>query len=353
MCRSLQLCFVLGVSVLSHVWIGAHADASDDAAIAAIKQDMLDEAARHDPDEVIDDNEVVDYDGPIDEEDENPEWKKTLSEAFVDEEGEPPVHDTEDEDSVWEKEHLSKDQFQQIHKKVDASGDGKITVRELLDFSDVTRSSIVKKDAAEGFPAMDGDTDGRISLAELLENTGYMGPDAGKEDAEEKAMRELDTAKFKAADKNGDGFLDQDESVGFLYPELNDGVLVLVAENSLKTKDKNGDGELEHEEFWAEAHSADEDDIDKEETSQDILDNQKEEFGKLDLNKNGKLDATELKHWESGRFHTEDALTHLFGLADEDEDGFVTAKELDQSRLHLSNHIGIPHLQDWAAHYEL
>lgn len=341
MYRSLQLCFVLGLSMLSHVWIGAHADASEDGVMDIYE--AAQEMAEH-PEEPDDE--------PIDEEDGNEEWKKTLSEAFVDEDiGEPPVHDTEDEDSVWAKEHLSKDQFQQIHKKVDASGDGKITVQELLDFSGLTRNSIVKKDAAEGFPGMDGDDDGKISLAELLENT--VGPDTGKEDADEKAMRELDTAKFKAADKNGDGFLDKDESVGFLYPELNDGVLVLVAENSLKTMDKNSDGELDHDEFWAVSKSADEDDIDNEMPNQDILDNQKEEFGKLDLNKNGKLDASELKHWESGRFHTEDALTHLFGLADEDEDGFVTASELDKSRLHLSNHIGIPHLQEWAAHYEL
>jgi Ca2+-binding EF-hand superfamily protein len=347
MCRSWQLCFVLGVSVLANVWIGALArvggDASDDAVMADIKDSLMEEAAQHDPDDIVDDE---------DENEGNEEWKKTLKEAYVDEEGGDHPSDFEDEDSVWTNEHLTKEQFQKLHKKADASGDGKITISELLDFSDLTRTAIVQKDAGEGFPGMDGDDDGKISLNELLENT--VGPiDAGKEDADEKAMRELDTAKFKAADKNGDGFLDKDESVGFLYPELNDGVLSLVATDSLKTKDKNNDGELEHLEFWAAADGEEEDDIDKETPNQDILDNQKEEFGKLDLNKNGKLDATELKHWESGRFHTVDALTHLFGIADEDEDGFVTASELDKSRLHLSNHIGIPHLQEWAAHYEL
>jgi len=322
-----------------------------------------------DDDEFVDEDEKDDEDGEEEEHEEDEEDEAELEdltnangeeEPFIDDN--PSEFEEREEDSVWEDEHLSAEQFASIHKKVDASGDGKISLPELLTFSQVARRAVINQEVNEGFLQIDSNDDGKISLDELLENTvggphrpednTNMEPQTAEELAEQVRTTVLETAKFKAADHNKDGFLDKDESIPVLYPEFNDGMLELIAASAMKVKDKNGDGELEHGEFWHTTH--DEFDPEFEQSKiQDALDNEKADFEKVDLDKNGKINVEELKRWESGRFHTEDAMKSLFELADDDENGLVTQNELKKSVPHLANHIAIPHLKEWVAHYEL
>jgi Ca2+-binding EF-hand superfamily protein len=262
-----------------------------------------------------------------------------------------------DEESVWTEEQISSDQIRNMHKKIDANNDGKVSMAEILDFSKSSRKAIVGKEALVVFDQMDSNKDGKISLEELIENSfGAPVPDADgvpitpkpsadqdADDARIKKEKELESAKFKAADANSDGFLDKAELPAAFYPEVNDGVLVVVAAASLKGKDKDGDGELTPEEFWEH----------EEGENEDVVAEQAADFAKLDTDHNGKLNLAEFKQWESGAYHTHDAMTQLFEVADEDTDHHVTASEMDNARPVLANTPATSHLVEWAEHYEL
>jgi len=402
MVRLWKVCVVLSVSLLANLWIradgeetgdieaevrdaGKH-DAEDAMQEAGMDPSEIDESELHQgpalgdlPDgelPPVDEEEEADSFSEDDEGDEHAEDEEVEEESddeddeeaggdeelFVDLNPDPDGKDVDTgPDSVWTGEHLSAEQFASIHKKVDESGDGKVSLEELIGFSQVARRAVIKKEVDEGFLLMDSNDDGMISLDELLENTVggpqkpednlNMEPQTADEIAESANTKELETAKFKAADHNKDGFLDKDESIPVLYPEFNDGMLELIASSTMKTKDKNGNGELEHEEFFNSLH--DEFNEFEEEKKQDALNIEKADFEKLDLDKNGKINVEELKRWESGRFHTEDAMKGLFEVADEDDNKLVTASELNKARPLLANHVAIPHLQEWVEHYEL
>merc|ERR1719253_1924445 len=224
-----------------------------------------------------------------------------------------------------------------------------------MDFAKQARHAIVSKETEHLLHDLDNDQDGKVSLDELLE--GNFGPelpddnfpppvdaDQAAEDEKIKAEKELEKEKFKIADKNSDGFLDQDELPAAFYPETHDGVLALTAAAALKEKDKDGDGELSLSEVWEDQ----DEDLDEAEQA-----DKKTDFEKLDLDKNGKLNLDEFKAWESGHFHTSDAMNSLFEVADEDKDDELTADEVDDARQLLANSMASSQMQEWVEHYEL
>merc|ERR1712050_55767 len=102
-------------------------------------------------------------------------------------------------------------------------------------------------------------------------------------------LRHFETNKFKSADSNGDGFLDATELAGLFYPETNAAVLAITVEETMKKKDKDADGKLTAEEFW-EVDSFAEADAKAEELSEE----EKADFAKLDTNNDNFLDLEEL-----------------------------------------------------------
>lgn len=62
-------------------------------------------------------------------------------------------------------------------------------------------------------------------------------------------MLEDDEKKFKLADRNGDGFLDLDEYVGFVHPVNSPHMAPYEIEKTLKDYDKNKDKAITKEEF--------------------------------------------------------------------------------------------------------
>jgi len=71
----------------------------------------------------------------------------------------------------------------------------------------------------------------------------------------------VEGAKFKAADLNGDGKLDEKEYPALLYPETHEGVLSVIVGETMRQKDTNKDGKLSPKEFW-ESDQMDGDDSD-------------------------------------------------------------------------------------------
>jgi len=253
----------------------------------------------------------------------------------------PEMPDEEPENGNNGEEALSSQTTRALHAKMDADKDGKVSMAEVLVFAKIMRLHVAKKDIHTIVDEMDGDKDGKISLPEFLKDLEQQSE--GEEDKAQAATeKELETAKFKAADEDGNGLLDTNELPGLFYPETHDGVLTLMAQATLKSKDLDGNGELTSKEFW----QADSPDGSASEEEQS-------DFAYLDVDKSGTLSAQELKAWESSSYRTEESLKKLLELGDKDNDGMVTADELDSAREVIASSDAHYHMAEWAEHSEL
>mmetsp|Transcript_131760 Transcript_131760/g.262926 ORF Transcript_131760/g.262926 Transcript_131760/m.262926 type:complete len:286 (-) Transcript_131760:293-1150(-) len=240
---------------------------------------------------------------------------------------------------------LRPEQLQKMHSKMDADNNGKVSLNELLEFSHATRKHIAAKDIKTVFDEMDSDKDGKISLVELFNDIDKMAEhdDKGEHDDKDEASRRkaVEEEKFKAADADGDGFLSKVELPALFYPELHEGVLQIAAQSTLAEKDKDKDGLLTEKEFW-------EDHVEGELVGEATTD-----FRKLDKDGSGTLDLEELKAWESGHFHTTEALQKLVEAADKDHDLHLTSDEMAAAHSTIAGSDAHYHFMEWAEHHEL
>jgi len=251
----------------------------------------------------------------------------------------------DDADEGIEQDALLEEQMHALHEKMDGNRDGKVSMAEIIKFSDDMRRRIASKDISQVLEEMDTDKDGKLSSAELIKDMEQWGEGDEEDKKEAQDRKTLELAKFKAADSDGNGLLDPQELPSLFYPETHEGVLELTAQSTLKQKDKNGDGLLDPKEFW------EGDQVEGEELT--VSDEEQADFQKLDKDGSGKLDLEELKLWESGRFHTEEAMRKLFELADKDSDMHVTSAELGAAREQIAGSDAQYHLMEWAEHHEL
>lgn len=250
----------------------------------------------------------------------------------------------DDSDGI-EQDALTSEQMRLMHEKLDGNRDGKASLAEVMKFSAAMRSEIAKKDIQTILDEMDYDKDGKLGLDELLKDMEQWGEGDEEDEKEAAQRRELETEKFVAADVNGDRQLSLEELPALFYPETKDAVLDITVKATLKQKDTSGDGQLTLKEFW-EGDSLDGEEI-------PISEEEEADFKKLDLDGSGRLDLEELKQWESGNFHTEEAMRKLFDIADKDGDMHVSAEELDQARKRIAGSDAQYHLMEWAEHHEL
>lgn len=251
----------------------------------------------------------------------------------------------EEGDDGIDQDALTSEQIRAMHAKIDGDKDGKVSMSEIIQFSQVMRRTIAKKDIHTIIDEMDGDKDGKLSLEELLKDMEQWGEEGEEDKAEAAKRKELETAKFRAADTDGNSLLDADELPSLFYPETHDGVLEMTAAATMKNKDLDGNGQLTPKEFW-EGDAVDGEDL-------AISEEEQADFNKLDIDNSGTLSLQELKAWESGGFHTEEAMKKLFELADTDSDMMVTAEEMDTARELIAGSDAQYHLMEWAEHAEL
>mmetsp|Transcript_124447 Transcript_124447/g.398039 ORF Transcript_124447/g.398039 Transcript_124447/m.398039 type:complete len:169 (+) Transcript_124447:463-969(+) len=147
--------------------------------------------------------------------------------------------------------------------------------------------------------------------------------------------------KFKAADTNGDGTLDEAELMGLLFPELNEEVLKVTVDEVMLRKDADKDGLLTLTEFWDNSEEIERSDAEK------------EEFKSLDADGDGKISPAELQRWESGNFQVEQVMRNLFKVVDKDGDERITAEELASANKELMQSEAHWHLSDWTSANEL
>lgn len=253
-------------------------------------------------------------------------------------------NDGEALDDDLDQDTLSEEQMHGLHRRMDADGDGKTSVKEILAFAADMRKRIAASDVGAVMEEMDRNKDGVLNFDELMKDIDEWDEEDADDRHASESRKALEKEKFVAADLNGDGHLALEELPGLFYPETNARVMELVTKATMLDKDSNGDGQLTPEEFWGTDGAAE----DLAVTEEEAID-----FRRLDADGSGRLDLQELGVWESGDFHTEEAMQKLFQLADQDNDMHVTAHELGVARETITGSDAQYHLLEWAEHFEL
>lgn len=239
-------------------------------------------------------------------------------------------------DPIQLEDMITQDQLKKLFEKIDGHGAGKVSVKDLEDFSHTMRHKRANQYPDESFADLDADGDGKVTFDEASRHMGMM-DDSEMPEADRESEQARMKAMFEASDKNSDGTLDKNEAVFFVHHDADPAVEEAVARAELKLKDNNGDGQL-----------------DKVEATEVMGEESVEtHFDKLDMDKDGFLSAKEFLLWETGRIFEQDGWVELMEQADADKDGFVTLEELLKSRQqeeHRAHHMNYEY---WAHELEL
>lgn len=248
------------------------------------------------------------------------------------------------DDQDIEEDFLKPEQLRSLHAKFDENRDGKVSLQEVTRFAMAMGREIAAKDSEPILQEIDTNKDNKLSLEEHLADIHNQADGGDEEELKElEARKALEAAKHKAADRNGDGVLDGDELPALFYPETMNEVLIVTVQATMRQKDLDGDGKLTPVEFW-EAHEPEGDELSEEE---------KADFVKLDANQDGFLQIEELQDWESGMFHTAEAMKKMIEIADKDGDMHITADELANAAEEIAISDSQYHLIEWVEHNEL
>jgi len=216
-------------------------------------------------------------------------------------------------------EMLSVPEMRSLYRRVDADGDGAMSLQEMLEFSARLEA---KMDASQfSVSELDSSKDGKLSLDEVLQDNpdlnDFFGLQLQAQPQEaEMALRRL---VFSSADQDADGLLSEGELDLFFSPS---NLHKALSETSLRKKDKDGNQRLTILEFFTEPGSEYIVESEEELSRQDII-----SFRELDRDSSDDLDVEELQVWESGHFATKAELQQLMAAADADQNGDVSVEE--------------------------
>merc|ERR1711936_452254 len=219
--------------------------------------------------------------------------------------------------------------FHQVDEQVKA--DGFVTEEELGKWIQYTRNRYLRKESDELMKRSDEDEDGFVSWEEYKKVTyDHLDEDGVKNDTEGEPSPELarDEQRFKLADKEHDLKLNLDEFVAFLHPENHDHMKGIIVNETLHAIDKDQDGLITLDEYladlWPEADRTDGDEPDWVKT-------EREQFTEFrDQNKDGKMDAGEVKEWIMPDDHDQvvSEAKHLISESDLNADGKISKDEM-------------------------
>ncbi|CDW56113.1 EF hand family protein [Trichuris trichiura] len=172
-------------------------------------------------------------------------------------------------------------------------------------------------------------TNGKLSWDSYKESL-YGKPSSEDElTAEYRDMVLRDESRWKKADTDGDGFLNRDEYGCFLHPESCEHMKDVVVEETLKDMDRNGDSMVDLEEYINDMYRPE--DYPDQKKEPEWVEAERKMFQQYrDKDKDGKLNADELKAWlmPDDFDHAEAEAKHLINVADDDKDQKLSLKEI-------------------------
>ena len=235
---------------------------------------------------------------------------------------------------------LDEEQITRYFKDADEDKNGKLTPEELPMWVRTMVHVHVRENvpnAKKEFREVDTNRDKIVTWEEYR----VMMQNLNKEDPEHVVYSDKEQKhKFRTADENGDGVLNQIEYVAFKNPMTTDYVLTRIAQELLEDLDKNKDGKVSQTEFVHHEASRVEDKDDKE-----IDKLRRMEFrGAMDQNDDKNLDLQEIKNYLDPRgknFVTNEA-RHMMHEADTNNDKVLSLQEIKDNYLHFQHHKNNP-----------
>ncbi|XP_002733629.1 45 kDa calcium-binding protein-like [Saccoglossus kowalevskii] len=250
----------------------------------------------------------------------------------------------EDFENIPEKE--GKERLKDIFQQVDTDGDKQIGLLELTDWISIKTEEHYKEAVEENektFFKFDPNQDGVISWAEykiyFLKVKGYsqsliekVGDGESKLDLKDDDDYELyrDQDRWQQADENEDNSLTHEEFLAFKHPEHCRGMLRLLVEEILHDLDQDGDGILTVVEFVS-LPIGHEKELERMAKEDEWVRERKKEFEQaIDVNQDGKVTVEELEVYmdPKSRHNAESEARHLMGVADINDDGRLSLKEV-------------------------
>lgn len=237
-----------------------------------------------------------------------------------------------------------------LHGRVDYNKDGKLALGEMVRFAQERHFNSANDGAKEILFTVDKNHDGKLSLKEvsdewdlllqqdyqaLLNSSDINETDKALARTEIDKVKELETRKFEAADKDKDGLLNHTEITSMFFPETDPETMEVYIQDLIDQHDHDKNGKIGLHELAPgnDTHAAGQVD-----TNHD--------FHALDEDGDGHLDVEELKPWTDGTFSWHKMLSNVLSLADHDSDKHVTLDELQKStEVHKL-------IQEWGLHEE-
>ncbi|KAB5559461.1 hypothetical protein PHYPO_G00029370 [Pangasianodon hypophthalmus] len=229
----------------------------------------------------------------------------------------------------------SRDRLSKIVDRIDSDADGFITSDELKLWIKRVQKRYVYENVAKIWRDYDLNKDNAIAWEEYKQATyGYYlaNPEEFADSSDQfsfKKMLPRDERRFKAADLNGDERAERDEFTAFLHPEEFEHMRDIVVLETLEDIDKNGDGYVDEDEYIADMFAHEDGGPEP-----DWVKTERDQFSDFrDLNKDGKMDVEEIRHWilPQDYDHAQAEARHLLYESDTDKDQMLTKEEILQN----------------------
>ncbi|XP_069758906.1 reticulocalbin-1 isoform X2 [Narcine bancroftii] len=186
-----------------------------------------------------------------------------------------------------------------IVERIDDNKDNYVTMEELKAWIIRVQKRYIFENVAKVWKDYDLNKDNKISWDEYKQATyGYYleNPEELQDAMDQFSLKKMlprDERRFKAADLDDDMVATREEFTAFLHPEEFDHMKEIVVFETLEDIDKNEDGFVDEDEFIADMYAQEES-----KNEPEWVKTEREQFTDFrDLNKDGKMDKSEIRHW--------------------------------------------------------